>query len=64
MTTYDHNGDIVYAEDVLDREELADYYRSQRAKGARRYVRVPRRSDPDTAGDAYERHLDQMGGSA
>lgn len=26
MTVYDHAGHPVHAEDVLDREELADYY--------------------------------------
>ena len=42
---FDRNGDPVYAEDVLDREELAEFYAQRRALDVPR----PRRSDPASA---------------
>lgn len=44
----DEFGDPIRPEDVLDREELADYYRSQRNKGRVRY-------GPGSAKSAEER---------
>lgn len=44
---YDHDGNEVTAEDVLDREELADYYRSRRNRPPRKRAIYTDRVDRD-----------------
>ena len=49
MSVYDSNGDRVYAEDVLDADELEDYYR-QRAEDFHTGRKHAARYSPTEAG--------------
>ena len=50
MSTYDHRGNEVYAEQELSREELAEYRRQRHALGTRSYGR---RRDPERDPSTY-----------
>lgn len=42
MGIFDRNGDYVTAEDVLDDEELAEYYEQQRNRPRKRHTTRPK----------------------
>lgn len=55
---FDHQGEEVYPEDVLDAQELAEYYASKRNRGGSgRVVAPPTPRDEDVQTDPWQADL-------